>query len=91
MTPEQRLVRIAEIYDPQRKNADGSITSGHARHNLYGALYDTKRKRNVMDAVSQHTIRRVIRQLAEIEPYIAEELKAIVPKEVGDDTADDED
>ena len=68
VSAEERLLAIARIYDERRYEADGTITSSHARYNLTGAPIDLERQG--ADPACIHTIKRVIGQLAEIEKYL---------------------
>lgn len=66
MTSEEKLKRIAEIYDTVTNSV-----STHARHNLEGVLIDIDRQWEVgRDEICLNTIRRVIKQLAEIEKLL---------------------
>lgn len=63
MTAEEKLAKIAEIYDNNEQ-----MGNSHARHNLWGALIDLERLE--ADEVCLKTIRKVMEQLAEIEKYL---------------------
>jgi hypothetical protein len=71
MTPEQKLKKIAKIYDTETaiKGRPGHITSTHARHNLMGAYLDLKRTGKA-DKVCLNTIKRVVDQLNAIESLL---------------------
>lgn len=66
MTPEEKLAAIAVVYETTRTAIGGATVSSHARHNLEGALIDMDRT-GVADEVCRNTVRRVCRQLADIE------------------------
>lgn len=68
MTAEEKLAKIAEIYDHKR-TVDGNTVSNHARYNLWGAILDLERNDKV-DAVCMQTLYRVMTQLSEIEKYL---------------------
>lgn len=65
MTPEQRLKRIARIYETVRKSKGGLSISSHAGYNLEGAIIDIERT-GKCDAVCLRTIKRVRDQLLRI-------------------------
>ena len=69
MTPEERLRRIDDILETVTPLPDGTFRSTHARHNLEGALIDMERTGKA-DEVCFRTIRRVCKQLADIEIII---------------------
>jgi len=64
-SPEDKLKRIAKIYETRRKLPDGSYSSTHAYYNLEGAIIDLERTGKA-DAIILGTLRRVRAQLAEI-------------------------
>lgn len=72
MTAEEKLAKIAEIYD-HRSIVDGLNMSTHARHNLWGAIIDLERAG--ADAICMQTLYRVLKQLAEIEQFLPLERK----------------
>lgn len=73
MTPDEKLDAIAAAYETFTKNADGSWSSTHARHNLDGALIDMSTTGEA-DQICLNTVRRVRDQLAEIEKFISDRL-----------------
>ncbi len=70
MSPEEKLQKIAEVYERREPMPDGmGHKSSHARYNLEGALYDLERQG--ADEICLNTIRRVIAQLGVIETILA--------------------
>ena len=66
MTAEQRLAKIAEIFDTTRRGKDGLTISTHACSNLQGAIIDIERT-GKCDAVCLRTLKRVRDQLRRID------------------------
>jgi hypothetical protein len=64
MTAEEKLEKIAAIYSARRKVGDFMVDS-HPADNLYGAIVDLERRREV-DEVCLRTLKRVREQLREI-------------------------
>lgn len=70
LSAEEKLTAIAAIYDTLTRDAEGFISSTHARLNLEGALIDIRHNDGVADSVCIRTILRVLHQLAGIEQFI---------------------
>lgn len=68
-TETETLNRIASAYETRTETVLDGVKcseSTHARYNLEGALYDMDRTGKA-DDICCNTVRRVIKQLAEIE------------------------
>ena len=68
MTAEEKLAKIAAIYNAERKVRDYNLST-HAGSNLDGAIIDLERTRTV-DDVSLRTLKRVRGQLRQIEEIL---------------------
>jgi hypothetical protein len=66
MTAEQRLAKIAKVFDRTRHGNDGLNISTHAYWNLQGAIIDIERT-GKCNAVCLRTLKRVRDQLRRID------------------------
>jgi hypothetical protein len=65
MTAEEKLAKIAAIYNTETKSADGTVSMTHAYYNIEGAIIDLDRSGKA-DRVIMSTLRHVRDQLAGI-------------------------
>ncbi len=71
---EEKLTKIAAIYNTKTKiEGVKGMGATHARYNLEGALIDLKRDGKADDIII-NTLERVIKQLADIELILGDDL-----------------
>lgn len=77
MTPEQKLKKIATIYETTRKTKVKGLrkpitVSSHAGLNLEGAIITIEHHKGQCDKTSMRTLKRVARQLGRIAMVLGE-------------------
>ena len=65
MTPEQRLKKIARIYERQRINKDNVVITTHLYFELLGAIFDLQHQKKA-DRVTLKTLNDVAKRVGQI-------------------------